>query len=369
MSLSRRSSLAHIGGGVVVAAAIPAAAFLATRTPDSALAPWDKAGRYSDPRMRALSYALLAPNPHNRQPWLAELVGSDGVTLYRDLKRALPVTDPLSRQLTIGMGGFLELMEMAAAQEGYGVTTTLFPIGENGPTAICRFVPGVGKPDPLFAHALNRRTHKGPFEARAVPSDAVKRLSAHAQIFTDGPEQAALRRLAHAGWMREVRTPDAWQESIDLLRIGKDEINANPDGIPLSGPMIETMAMVGMLTRSAAANPESPSAKPFIERTANAILQAPAFTVSLSQQNARADQIAAGRRWLRLNLAATAEGLALRPVSQALQEYPAMKPIYDEIHARLAPRGETVQMLGVMGYGAAAPRTPRWPLESGITNA
>ncbi|MBX9926146.1 MAG: twin-arginine translocation pathway signal protein [Hyphomicrobiaceae bacterium] len=369
MPISRRSSLALIGGGVVVAATAPAVAFLATRTPDTALAPWDKAGGYADARMRALSYALLAPNPHNRQPWQAELVGRDGVTLYRDPKRALPVTDPLSRQLTIGMGCFLELMGMAAAQEGLGVTTTLFPSGEAGPTAVCRFTPGAGKPDPLFAHVLTRRTHKGPFEARAVPTNAAKRLSAHAQIYTTAAELADIRRLAHNGWIKEVRTAEAWQESVDLLRIGKAEINANPDGIPLSGAMIEAMAMFGMLTRTAAADLDSASSKPFIERTANAILQAPAITVSLSERNTRADQIAAGRQWLKLNLAATAEGLALRPVSQSLQEYPAMKPIYDEIHARLAPRGETVQMLGIMGYGLAGPRTPRWPLESRMLNA
>lgn len=368
MPMSRRSTLALIGGGVVLAATVPAVGFIATRSPDAAFAPWDRAGTYSDPRMRALSYALLAPNPHNRQPWLAELVGTDGVTLYRDLNRLLPVTDPLSRQLTIGMGCFLELMEMAAAHEGFGVTTTLFPSGENGPTAVCKFTPGAGRPNPLFNHVLNRRTHKGPFEARAIAADTVIRLSAYADVFTQGEVLADLRRIAHDAWMTEARTPNAWQESVDLLRIGKSEINANPDGIPLSGAMIEAMAMIGLFTRKDAADPGNANSKPFIQRTASAILQAPAIVASLSERNTRADQIAAGRQWLKLNLAATAEGIALRPVSQSLQEYPEMRPLYDEIHARLARNGETVQMLGIMGHGAITPRTPRWPLENRIRN-
>lgn len=369
MPLSRRASLALIGGGVVLAAGASVAGFAATRTPDAALAPWDKAGRFADPRLRALSYALLAPNPHNRQPWVAELVGSDSVKLYRDPNRNLPVTDPFARQLTIGMGCFLELMEMAAAQEGFGVDTKLFPDGETGPVAVCQFSPNSAKPDPLFALVMTRRTHKGPFETRAIEADRLKRLEAYASIYSAGPTAAALRRIAHAAWLREVATPAAWQESINLLRIGKVEINANPDGIPVSGAAVEAMAMVGMFTPKMASDPTQPSTKAVLDRTANAILAAPAFTVWRSRSNSRRDQIAAGRQWLKLNLATTAEGLSLRPVSQALQEYPEMKPHYDEIHALLAPDGQTIQMLGLLGYGALTGRTPRWALETRMKHA
>ncbi|MEM7488111.1 MAG: twin-arginine translocation pathway signal protein, partial [Pseudomonadota bacterium] len=128
--LSRRKTLALIGGGTILAATASAGTFLTTRTPRAALAPWDAAGGYADPRMSALSYALLAPNPHNRQPWEAELTGADGITLWRDPARNLPVTDPFDRQLTIGMGCFLELCRMAAAARGFATETVLFPEGE-----------------------------------------------------------------------------------------------------------------------------------------------------------------------------------------------------------------------------------------------
>ncbi|MEL7184492.1 MAG: twin-arginine translocation pathway signal protein, partial [Pseudomonadota bacterium] len=77
--MSRRKMLSLVGGGTVLAATGASAAFLATRTPHAALAPWDRAGSYGDPRLRALSWGLLAPNPHNRQPWQAELRGTDTV--------------------------------------------------------------------------------------------------------------------------------------------------------------------------------------------------------------------------------------------------------------------------------------------------
>ena len=83
MQMSRRKSLALIGGGTILAAAVPIGGFLATRTPTKALEPWDRAGNYDDPRLRALSYALLAPNPHNRQPWEIELIGDDRLAIHR----------------------------------------------------------------------------------------------------------------------------------------------------------------------------------------------------------------------------------------------------------------------------------------------
>jgi hypothetical protein len=367
MTLTRRKALSLIGGGTVLAAGGASAAFLTTRTPHAALAPWDMAGGYAEPRMRALSYGLLAPNPHNRQPWEAELVGEDGIDLWRDPARDLPLTDPFARQLTIGMGCFLELTRMAAAQDGLATEMVHYPDGEDGPVARLRLVPG-GTPDPLFAHVMERRSHKEGFEARPVGSEA-DGLSAHAAIHRDGPLVETLREIAVEAWLTEMSTPAALKESIDLLRIGRAEIEANPDGIDLGGPMMETLSLAGILTREAAMDPENAGTKANIDATTDAIRAAPAFVSQVTAGNSRADQIETGRGWLRLNLAATRDGLALRPVSQALQEYPEMAGPAEAIRAALAPDGGTVQMLGLLGYGERTPRTPRWRLETRMRHA
>jgi hypothetical protein len=117
MTFPRRKFLSLLGGGVVLAA-VPVG-HAVTRTPQTALQPWQRAGRYDDPREKALSFALLAPNPHNRQPWIADLGREGEVTLLADPARLLPQTDPFDRQITIGMGCFLELMRMAAAEDGF----------------------------------------------------------------------------------------------------------------------------------------------------------------------------------------------------------------------------------------------------------
>lgn len=370
MPLSRRKTLALIVGGMVLAVAAPTTGFLLTRTPHKALEPWNLAGSYTDVRMNAMSYALLAPNPHNRQPWLAELIGKDRLVIYRDVERDLPVTDPYARQLTIGMGCFLELMDMAAAGMGFDVVTTLFPKGEgeDGPVAECRFVPATPKRDPLFAHVQSRRSHKEAFEEKLVTDAVAEPLRNYAQIFHRGEQVDMLRRIAHDAWMAEAATPAAWQESVDLLRIGKNEINAHPDGIDVGGPTMDGLALLGLLTREAASDLNDPGTRSIIESNAEVILSAPAYAMVTTATNSRMDQIAAGRRWLRLNLATTGMGLALRPVSQCLQEYDEVKPYYDDVHTHFAPNDARVQMLGLLGYGALTPQSPRWPIDTRIMN-
>ncbi|MEM9392907.1 MAG: twin-arginine translocation pathway signal protein [Pseudomonadota bacterium] len=367
MQASRRKFLSLVGGGAVLAVALPATAFLTTRTPTKALAPWDMAGQYPDPRLRALSFALLAPNPHNLQPWEAELIGADEVLIWRDPTRDLPATDPHARQLTIGMGCFLELMDVAAAQEGFAVDTALFPEGPSGPVARCRFVPDASSPDPLFAHVLERRSHKELFSERAV--EATASISALGSVVTMPEPLNRLKTLAKDAWMVEVTTPATWQESVDLLRIGKRQINANPDGIDVGGPMMDSLKLAGLLTHEAAADIDNPGTRQSIDAMLAAVDSAPAMILQTTAGNTREDQIAAGRRWLRLNLTTTAQGMALRPVSQALQEYSEMSALYTAIHAEFAEPGETVQMLGLLGYAEQTPRTPRWPLETRLRNA
>ncbi len=361
MRVSRRAWLSILGGGVVLPAA-GAGGFALTRRPDDALAPWARAGDYREPRMRALSYAILAPNPHNRQPWLVDLSTPDRVVIWRDPARDLPETDPHDRQLTIGMGCFLEQFAIAANETGHAVSFDLFPQGDDGPVAVADLTPGAADPDPLFDHVLDRRSCKEAYADRAVPR--APEIEALADLYTDAETVGRLRALTWQAWTVEMTTPRTLQESVDLFRMGKAEIEAKPDGIALGGPMLETLMLLGLLTREGQSDPESAQFQRAMERFETMLKATPAYAVLRTPGNDRRDQIAAGRRWLRLNLTTTAHGLALHPVSQALQEYPEMRPHYRAAHALLAAPGETVQMVGRLGYGPSVPESPRWPLEA-----
>lgn len=381
MQLTRRKTLAILGGGAILAATA-ASAYAITRTPGVALAPWDKAGNYDDPRMRALSYAILAPNPHNRQPWMVDLSVPDQVTLFVDTDRLLPHTDPFNRQIVIGLGCFLEVMRLAALEDGLAVTFDLFPEGESAdgvdgrPVAIARFAPTDEARDPLFGQVLLRRTLKDPFDmTRPVLAEALAGIEAaviHGSMVAsvnDDAQVASLRALRHDALVIEVETPLTYKESVDLFRIGRAEINANPDGIDFSGPLFETLALTGMMTREAALDMNSTVFRQGMDAVLANCDTAMAHIWLVTTGNMRAEQIMAGRDWVRLNLAATGLGVGVQPLSQALQEYPEMAGLYADVHERLAGPGQTVQMFARLGYTATPLPAPRWPLENKIINA
>ena len=219
-----------------------------------------------DPRRWALAHAILAPNPHNRQPWLASLRGSDEIVFHVDTTRLLPATDPPNRQITLGCGAFLELFDLAAREIGRRADITLWPEGEPQPNLDDRPVahirltadPSVQR-DPLFGQILNRHTNRAPYDLKAPPSEndlaavtgAVGGPVLSAGAVTDKAARGALIDLGWRGWVLEGHTARTHMESVRLLRIGAAEIAKHRDGISLSGPMFEFLKSSGMLTAEA----------------------------------------------------------------------------------------------------------------------
>ena len=383
MSKSRRTFLWGIGGaGLMLVGG--GALFVATRRPSAALRAWDAAkASSSDPRLEVFRHAILAPNPHNRQPWQIELIGQDEAVITCDLDRRLPQTDPFDRQITIGFGCFLELARIAAAERGLRMDTALFPQGEpvprltTAPIAHLRFVPepGVAR-DPLFWAIPIRRSAKVRFDLpQAVAAgtlDALTRAGGEgtAVASSDPALVADLRALTWRAWMIEATTPRTWQESVDLMRIGRSEIEANPDGIALGGAVLEALALAGQISRRSLADPTSGAFRSGTDRYQAILEQTPSYLWVTTPGNSRPDQIASGRAYVRANLAAAASGVSLHPVSQALQEFPEMAVEFDALHARLGINApQRIQMLARVGYAAAVDASARWPLEAKLKSS
>ncbi|MCI5044360.1 MAG: hypothetical protein MRY72_06650 [Aquisalinus sp.] len=376
--ISRRAILTHGAASIVVLGSGITACGPGL---GQAREPWSQAGTgYDDVRLDALSYAILAPSPHNRQPWLVQLDGDDGLTVYADLSRLLPETDPPNRQIVIGLGAFLEMLRQAAAQMGYVAETSPFPEGEpeplldQRPVARVTFVPsGEVVRDPLFAQALSRRTIRTPFDQKKpMPVSALEQIGSALTAQMTGFDYAldmerldALKRICREGWAIEIGTSRTHKESTALTRIGAAEINENPDGISLSGPFIETMKTVGVLTRE---NMNDPQSRAFRETQVfydKAINTAMAFGWLTTADNTRRSQLQAGADWLRLHLAATEAGVAMQPLSQALQEFPEMAEKYAELHALLQVDAPArIQGLFRFGYASAPEPAPRWPMQT-----
>ena len=380
MALSRKTFLRVLGGGIVVAAGAAMAVPRLDAMPASAIEGWRGPGpEETDPRRRALAWALLAPNPHNLQSWAVDLSRPDTIMLHVDAGRMLPQTDPFSRQILIGHGCFLEILSLAAAADGYRVEVTLFPDGPwalGKPVARVIFARQSGLAvDPLFAEVPRRRTEKGSFEVRTLdPVHKAALLAGHAAsalplvIADEAAHVDRLRALAIAGSELEMNTPRTHKESIDVVRIGAAEIAAHRDGISLKGPMIWALRQAGAMTPAKAMTPGTLAWNGGRDYVMAGYASARAFGWIASADNTRQAQIAVGRAFVRLQLAATALGVALQPHSQTLQEYPEMADLRAGMHRETGtPEGATLQMFFRLGYADDPGPSPRRALSSFVT--
>ena len=104
-NLARRRFIEVLGGGAVLAALPRASGCISGGMPPIAVEAWTPSAP-ADVRRFVLAHALLAPNPHKRQPWLADLRRENEITLVLDKDRLLPETDPFCRQIWMGCGAF-----------------------------------------------------------------------------------------------------------------------------------------------------------------------------------------------------------------------------------------------------------------------
>lgn len=380
--MDRRAFVRLVGGGTVLAATAPLAG-CSSGIPPAAVAAWSGPGNEPDLRRWILGHAILAPHSHNLQSWLVDLRRPDEIVLRCDRTRLLPETDPFSRQIMMSQGTFIELLDLAARQRGQRAEITLFPEGEFGPAAIddrpvahVRLTadPGV-RPDPLFGAIFQRHTNRNAYDpAWPVPDLAWQAMAAAARhpglrfghTAPADPQLPLHRAIASKAWAIELSTPRTMLESLKVVRVGASEIERHRDGISITSPFLVAMERLGLFDRTQAPAPDSMAARGQIDDFDKKIASTPAFLWLVSEGNGRRMQVEAGRAYARVQLAATAQGVAMQPLQQALQEFPEVAGPHAEVHRLLqAPQpAHTVQMWARVGYAAPVEPAPRRGLQA-----
>jgi hypothetical protein len=387
--MQRRSFIRVLGGGVVLAAGAAATGCAQTTMPAEAIAAWQGPGNEPDLRRWILGYAILAPHSHNLQSWLVDLRVPNQIVLYCDLKRLLPETDPFSRQIMMSQGTFIELLDIAARERGQRAEITLFPEGTFGPdkpdarpVARIRLAPDAAlAKDPLFAQIRVRHTHRGVYELdRAVPAAAWQAMADAAQpqalrfghVGSDQPLALMQQRaVAAEAWRIELVTPRTIMESFKVLRVGAKEIAQHRDGLSLLDPMVVWLDRFGLFDRSQAPGAEDFATTSQIEDFGKKLDSTPGFLWMVSEGNDRFTQVQAGRAYARVQLAATAMGLVMQPLQQALQEYPEQGKPHADIRRLLGATSpaQTVQMWARVGYAPPVGPAPRRGVDAHILRA
>jgi hypothetical protein len=408
--MKRRAWIKLVGGGVVLAAAAPLLRDYAESVPEAAIAAWAPPKAEGDIRKWMLSYAILAPHAHNLQSWLVDLRQVNQITLYCDLKRLLAQTDPYARQILISHGTFIEVLDLAARECGLRMDVSLFPEGQFSAhsidhRAVARFSfspnQSVQK-DPLFRQVLKRRTNRERYTTAPISADVRSQiaLSAGLEAAATPPDRrkliysgfvdegsrlesrlgvtdkhnamlTQLRTIAKDAWKIELTTPRTLLESYRLLRVGPEEIAQHRDGISVSKIIPRLLLELGLFDRAKApAAGDAGIASQLSDFNAK-IDSTPAFFWLVSEGNDRIMQINVGRAYVRAQLAASAAGVSMHPVSQALQEYPEQALPFAQIHRLLCQASPhlRVQMLCRMGYAPEIGPAPRRGLSAHLIAA
>lgn len=393
--VSRRTVLTSAAAlGVAAGSTYAIGPALGPQDDGPAYLPWQGPPAEADRRLRLIGWARLAPSSHNLQPWLVRLeTDPDHLTLFADPSRVHPATDPLLRQTTISQGTFLEVLALAAAGMGLRADITPFPNGfYDGtdqilarPVATIRLTDAPGLlPPPLLAALRERRTTRLPFSRRAVPKD---KLDALARALSSGGADGGGTVPVSLGWLDrgtdferlrsliteamrvEMHTPAALAELAAEYRLDRAEVTTRRDGI-VPQPMLMMTMIKGLLGRGVFADPDSWVNRLTMRVMAQWTETAAGFLWLSTIGNDRRAQLAAGRAYARIDLAAANLGLAIQPISQPLQEYPAVAGFRDELHDLLSGPENRIQMLARLGWSETpAPHTPRREVRDFVATA
>jgi len=334
----------------------------------------------SDIRMQVLSYAILAPNPHNKQPWIIRLTGPRSFNLYVDPERLLPETDPIHRQIHIGQGTFLEILSIAAGGLGYMADIHYFPEGMYGNTEL------FNKPvasinlvkqnsitiDPLFNSLLTRHSNKREYDGYQLSQNNIdilqKAHNAHSDyplVVKDSPkDKTQLVEVLTQAMQIEVGNKQRDMETIKMFRFNDDEVSKYRDGFSVAQAGVtgftKFIAETFFLDREKVEKDSTEFGQQAVDMTQKISQSTDTFGWLSTPDNTRLDQIKVGRDYCRMNLQTTMMGLAQHPMSQVLQEYDDMIDLQKSFKKRFSiPESETVQMLFRLGKAAPVQHGPR----------
>ncbi len=304
-------------------------------------------------RASLLAAAIAAPSIHNTQPWLFR-VGDDSVDVYADESRQLLAQDADGRAMVISCGTAVLNLRVAAEHLGHAAKVVVLPDATQ-PNLLARvFLGGVhpraGMTGELYAAIGARRTNRGPYEDRPIPSpmlqalvEAARSEGAELHLVHDAAERERLVKLMHTADSQTYDDPGINEEA--QRWIGVDD--GRTDGIPTSalGPLPD--------------DPHTPyrdleHGKPHSGRSVTRFEEAPTLAVLTTPRDSRADWVVAGQALERVLLVATIEGLSATFANQPLEQ-PSLRWLVRDPDEPIG----FPQMIMRLGYGQPVPPTPR----------
>ena len=255
-----------------------------------------------------LNYAVLAPSSHNSQPWKFN-VTNDRILVFADKSRRLQVADPDQRELYISLGCALENLIVAADHFGYNSTVAYFSGGEDLVAEVVLQQAANSSGDPrLFSAILSRQTNRNPYEPRAISEidlETIKSLSSDADVSIFITSDPGVKK----GFQDLVVQANGIQYSDAKF---KSELG-HWLGLGVMGPTGVQAKMAQLAVVFLDVGPEQS------KKDAELINSTPYLGFLSTAKNDSISSLKAGRVLERFWLTASALGVSMHPMSQALE--------------------------------------------------
>jgi hypothetical protein len=331
------------------------------------------------PILRAISWGIRAPSPHNTQAWKFRPLSETTALLYVDQERLLPATDPPARQIHIGAGCCIETLAVGMTTEGYHTAVELLPDGPYGldeigrkPVASIELRPGaVTGPDELADAIGRRQTNRKPYTGPLFTETEAERLRAFLppdtveMVTFNHPD--AIRPLIdtfYRAYEIEVSTRHLWEETRRWWRFNEVQRRTLRDGlsVPQSGVDGLKRRFIEWTMRNG--DPKRWfsrfSTRSTLRTLRKGFESARGVVLLTTKTNQQIDWLRAGRAFARAHLGLTKLGLTCAPNSQVLQEYPEMAALQREFNELVGVRDpQKVQMAFRVGRAERAYVSPR----------
>lgn len=273
----------------------------------------------SAPVRDLVALATRAPSVHNTQPWYWCVTG-DGLSLFADRSRQLLHADPDGRDLIISCGAALQHLEVAAAATGWRARVHRMPNSFNdAQLADITFDPVPASPAALEAlDALKRRrTDRRSPSPSPVPREELDALLALGPrsgvtviaVVSHQARTELIQILAEAD-QAQRENPDYVDEIIKWT--GRD----GDEGIP-SSSLLRRTRQPGHDNASAATPSRFPSGT--LADDAHPEDAEPALLAVCTSSDDTASRLRAGEALGALLVHGTARGMAMVPLSQAIE--------------------------------------------------
>jgi len=373
--MERRDFITKTGQVMTVAmfmSAFGSSKIFASPSSDSAYA--DKKDRrpnpsdFEQPILKAIALGVNAPSPHNTQSWKFKILNENEMLFYVDKNILLPATDPLSRQIHIGAGCFIETLVIGISSFGYKTNIEYFPKGYNSsndfgvkPVAKISLTKKELSEHPLAKQIYKRQTNRREYKGNIITQtefNAIDKLveNSHSQmIFTnDEQEMKAYFNVFYKGFEIESKTFRTNEETRHLFRYSEKERAEKRDGISI--PQMGFKGIIKWFAENSLddGNKEKWHSEKSINLSLKSVLKGIESTKGIifwkTEQNNFIDWIKTGRDYAKFNLATTQMGFYVHPYNQAIQEYEEMKTVRDKLNTLMNIKGEEkIQMIVRIG--------------------